>query len=252
MNIRVLGCSGAELPGFNPPAFLIDGSILLDAGTIGAVLDQHEQEEIALIVLSHAHLDHVRGIPSLADNLVVAGSRRKVVIAGLGEVLADLRRHLLNNAIWPDFSAIPSAEEAVLGFLELEPEQELRWGEYRITLCPVNHCVPAAGIIVRKGGKSVVYTGDTGPTDRLWRAMGRVDALVVEVSFPDSLEPLALTAGHLTPGLLARELEKPAELPPKILVTHPKPQHREAIERELAALAIPGLRILGDGSCFEV
>jgi ribonuclease BN (tRNA processing enzyme) len=252
MIVRVLGCSGAELPGFNPPAFLIDGRILLDAGTIGAVLGQKEQEELDLIVLSHAHLDHVRGIPSLADNLVVAGSRRKVVIAGLREVIADLRRHLLNNAIWPDFSAIPSEEEAVLGFLELEPEQELRWGEYRITLCPVNHCVPAAGIIVRKGDGVVVYTGDTGPTDRLWQVMGHADTLVVEVSFPNSLESLALAAGHLTPGLLALELEKPAELPSRILITHPKPQHRERIEQELSLLSIPGLRILEDGSTFEV
>ncbi|MRR34288.1 3',5'-cyclic-nucleotide phosphodiesterase [bacterium] len=252
MNIRVLGCAGAELPGFNPPAFLVDGRILLDAGTIGAVLGQAEQEEIGLIVVTHAHLDHVRGIPSLADNLLVAGSRRKVVIAGLGEVIANLRAHLLNNVIWPDFSAIPSEEEAVLGFLELEAEQELHWEEYRITLCPVHHCVPAAGIILRHGNSSLVYTGDTGPTDCIWKMASDVDALIVEVSFPDHLEALALASGHLTPRLLARELAKLAGLPRRILITHPKPRHLALIERELAELAIPGLKILSDGSAFEV
>jgi ribonuclease BN (tRNA processing enzyme) len=252
MNIRVLGCAGAELPGFNPPAFLVDGRILLDAGTIGAVLGQAEQEEIDLIIVTHAHLDHVRGIPSLADNLAVAGFRRKVVIAGLGEVVGSLRAHLLNNAIWPDFSAIPSEEEAVLGFLEMEAEQELRWGAYRITLCPVRHCVPAAGIIIRHEGSSLVYTGDTGPTDRIWQMAADVDALIVEVSFPDHMESLARTAGHLTPGLLARELEKLAALPRRILITHPKPRHLALIERELGELAIPGLRILVDGYEFEV
>jgi ribonuclease BN (tRNA processing enzyme) len=252
MKITVLGCAGAELPGFNPPAFLVDGRILLDAGTIGSVLGQEEQEELDLVVLTHAHLDHIRGIPSFADNLALAGSRRKVVIAGLGEVIGALREHLLNNAIWPDFSAIPSEEEAVLGFLELEAEQELRWGEYRITLCPVNHCVPAAGIILRHGDSSLVYTGDTGPTERIWQLAGEVDALIVEVSFPDHMEALALTAGHLTPGLLARELDKLAGLPDRILITHPKPRLLEQIRRELGDLAIPGLEILSDGFSFEV
>ncbi|HOP40987.1 MAG TPA: 3',5'-cyclic-nucleotide phosphodiesterase [Geobacteraceae bacterium] len=252
MNIRVLGCSGAELPGHNPPAFLVDQRILLDAGTIGAVLDQQEQEELDLIVVTHAHLDHIRGIPSLADNLAVAGSRRKVVVAGLREVIDALRKHLLNNAIWPDFSAIPTVEEAVLGFLELEPERELRWGAYSLTLCPVNHCVPAAGILLRHGGSSLVYTGDTGPTGRIWQMMETIDALIIEVSFANHLESLALAAGHLTPRLLARELEKIGELPGRILITHPKPRLLPQIERELAELSIPGLSILTDGCMFEV
>lgn len=252
MKVRVLGCSGAEMPGFNPPAFLVDGRILLDAGTIGAVLHQQEQEEIELVVITHAHLDHVRGIPSLADNLVIAGSGRKVIVAGLPEVLGDLRRHLLNNAIWPDFSAIPSREEAVLDFLEVEPGQVLCWGDCRITLCPVHHCVPAAGILLRQGDSSLLYAGDTGPTERIWRMADDVGTLIVEVSFPNAMEKLALAAGHLTPRLLALEMEKPSRLPQRIFVTHPKPGHLAAIERELRDLGITGLSMLRDGMSFEV
>ncbi|HDK41511.1 MAG TPA: 3',5'-cyclic-nucleotide phosphodiesterase, partial [Nitrospirae bacterium] len=33
MKIKVLGCPGAELPGFGLPSFLLDDSILIDAGT---------------------------------------------------------------------------------------------------------------------------------------------------------------------------------------------------------------------------
>jgi ribonuclease BN (tRNA processing enzyme) len=252
VKVRVLGCAGAELPGFNPPAFLVNGRILLDAGTIGAALTQKEQEDLELAVITHAHLDHVRGIPSLADNLVIGGSGRKVIIAGLHQVLGDMRRHLLNNAIWPDFSAIPSEEEAVIDFLEMEPGQVLCWEDCRITLCPVNHCVPAAGILVRQGEASLLYTGDTGPTERIWRMADDIDALIVEVSFPNAMEKLALTAGHLTPRLLAREMEKPSRLPPRILVTHPKPSHLAVIERELRELGIPGMSLLTDGMTFEV
>jgi ribonuclease BN (tRNA processing enzyme) len=240
------------MPGFNPPAFLVNGRILLDAGTIGAVLDQKEQEAIELAVITHAHLDHVRGIPSLADNLVVGGSRRKVIIAGLPLVLRDMRQHLLNNAIWPDFSAIPSEEEAVIDFLALEPGQVLCWGDCRITLYPVNHCVPAAGILLRQGGSSLLYSGDTGPTESIWRMADDIGVLIVEVSFPNSMEKLALAAGHLTPRLLAREMEKPSRLPPRILVTHPKPRHLAVIERELRELGIPGLSLLVEGMTLDV
>jgi len=252
VKVRVLGCAGAEMPGFNPPAFLVNGRILLDAGTIGAVLDQKEQEAIELVVITHAHLDHVRGIPSLADNLVIAGARRRVIIAGLHEVLGDMRRHLLNDAIWPDFSVIPSEEDAVLDFLEMEPGQVLCWGDCRITLCPVHHCVPAAGILIRQGGSSLLYTGDTGPTERIWRMADDISALIVEVSFPNAMEKLALAAGHLTPRLFAREMEKPSRLPPRILVTHPKPRHLAVIERELRDLGIPGLSLLTEGMIVDV
>ncbi len=40
MKLRVLGSAGAEFPHFHPPAFLIDEALLLDAGTIGAVLSE--------------------------------------------------------------------------------------------------------------------------------------------------------------------------------------------------------------------
>ena len=38
MKLRILGSAGAEMPGFRPPAYLIDDVLLLDAGTIGAAL----------------------------------------------------------------------------------------------------------------------------------------------------------------------------------------------------------------------
>ncbi len=56
----ILGSAGAEFPDFRPPAFLIDDSLLLDAGTIGSVLTEDEQWSIRNIFITHAHLDHIR------------------------------------------------------------------------------------------------------------------------------------------------------------------------------------------------
>ena len=71
MKIRVIGCSGAELPGHNAPGFLLDDEIIFDAGSITSVLTAKEQLRIKHIFITHAHLDHIRSIPFLADNIII-------------------------------------------------------------------------------------------------------------------------------------------------------------------------------------
>lgn len=252
MNIRVLGCAGAEFPGFNPPAFLLDGVMLLDAGTTGAVLTAAEQERISHILLTHAHLDHVRGIPFLADNIVVANRRQSLQVLAIPEVIAVLRQHLLNGLLWPDFSVIPSPEEPVIVYRSIVPGETFDAAGYSVRAVPVHHSVPAVGYVISRAGKSFLYSGDTGPTDQLWQAASGLDALLVEVSFPNEMEDLAVTTGHLTSRLLARELAKVRDLPPRIYVTHPKPQHYEQISRELAACGVPCIELLRDGLTIDL
>ena len=252
MIIRVLGSAGAEFPNFNPPAFLVDDVLLIDAGTTGAVLSAAEQERIRYIFLSHAHLDHVRGIPSLADNIVIGNCRAHLEVVSIPEAIATLRTHLLNDTLWPDFSCIPTPEEPVVSYREIEAEEEVQVGDYTVTAYRVNHTVPAVGYIVRSGGKALLYSGDTGPTDRLWEAARGLSAMIVEVSFPNEMEGLALMTGHLTSRLLAIELGKLGELPPRIFITHPKPQYYELIRRELAELGIPQVELLRDGAVIAI
>lgn len=252
MKLRVLGCSGAEFPGHSPSAFLIDDSLLLDAGTVGSVLDEKEQRAISDILITHPHLDHIRSIPLFADNIVVSGRSQTVEVVSVAEVLAAIRSHLMNGVIWPDFSRIPSIEAPVLKYREIGAEQPFEVGEYRILACRVNHTVPAVGYLVTKGETSLLYTGDTGPTERIWELAGDLAAIVVEVSFPSDMEEVALMTGHLTPALLGKELAKLGKLPRRILITHLKPQYRDRIKAELDALAVPGLELLSDGSVYEL
>ncbi|MBJ6749649.1 3',5'-cyclic-nucleotide phosphodiesterase [Geomonas anaerohicana] len=252
MKLRVLGCSGAEFPGHSPSGFLIDGCLLLDAGTVGAALDQEEQRSIEHILVTHCHMDHVRGIPFLADNIVVSGSSQKVQVLGSAEVIAAIGTHVMNGLIWPDFTRIPTPQEPVLRYREVPVEQEFQVGDYAVLACRVNHPVPALGYRVTRDGISLLYTGDTGPTERIWELAGELAALVVEVSFPSAMEEIALLTGHLTPALLAKELAKLARPPRRVLITHLKPQYQEIISSELESLAIPGLELLQDGTTYQL
>lgn len=247
MKIRVLGSAGAELPGFNPPAFLLNDTILIDAGTTGTVLTVGEQELIRHVVLTHAHLDHVRGLPTLADNIVVAERRQTIQVWAIPSVIAILRDHLMNGLLWPDFTSIPDRSTPALAYREITPGSPVLIDGFTVHAIPVHHTVPAVGYIFRSEGASVLYSGDTGPTDQLWQAATDLSAMIIEVSFPNDMAEMALTTGHLTSSLLARELDKLPALPERIFITHPKPQYIDRITAELAALGIPGITLLRDG-----
>lgn len=255
MKMKVLGCSGAEFPGFNPPAFLIDGKILLDAGTIGAYLSENAQWKIRHIIVSHAHLDHIRGIPFLADNIIIKKKKHSVTVIGIAPVLKALKDNLLNNRIWPDFTMIPNVEKAVIRFMKIKPDQRIEVNGYKVTAYRVNHSVPAAGYVIEdKKGKRLLYTGDTGPTHKIWETACRdkIHCAIVEVSFPEKMREMALHTGHLTARLLKKEIEKMKVIPGKILITHPKPQHIKTIRSEIKKLGIPNIRILKDGEVITI
>jgi cAMP phosphodiesterase len=180
MKLKVLGSAGAELVGHNLPAFLLDGCLLLDAGTIGLGLRETEQWKIRDILITHAHLDHIRGIPFLADNLLTSNKRHTVTIISIAHVLDALKKNLLTNVIWPDFTRIPDTKNPVLKLMPIVPGRSFTLPGYKIVAYEVAHSVPAVGYIIEDvSGKRLLYTGDTGPTDALWKAAKRIDCAII-------------------------------------------------------------------------
>jgi ribonuclease BN (tRNA processing enzyme) len=239
MKIQVLGASGSVGRGRNTAAFLIDEFLLLDAGTVSRMLTRRAQAKISHILLSHAHLDHIKSIPFLIDNINLKRRRRSITIYSGREVILDLKKHIFNNRIWPDFSVIPSPEKGMIRYQNVSTKGFFSIRNYRIYAARVDHTVPAYGYLIEdKAGNCLVYSGDSGPTERLWRIMAgkRIRALIVEVSFPNVLRKLALLSGHLTPALLKLEIKKMPVLPEKLFIAHTKKGYRKAIERELQTL----------------
>ncbi len=255
MKIKVLGASGSEVAGHLCPAFCVDDIILLDAGTVGVALNIREESRIRHVFLTHAHFDHIKGLPFLFDNLVTRGMGTALTVMGCRETIDDLRTNLFNERIWPDFTRIPTPDEPVLRYEILWPNRTVTVDGYRVTTEKVNHTVPAFGYVVEnENGKAIAYTGDTGPTDLIWKRMAaaKADCLIVETSFPNRLEEVALHTGHLTPSLLAREIAKMDPAPPRILLMHGKPQFLAEIEEDLRILGRPDIRFLKEGEILEI
>jgi ribonuclease BN (tRNA processing enzyme) len=254
MKLKVLGASGSEFPDFNSPAFLVDDVLLLDAGTIGTKLDEMAQWKIKHILLTHSHLDHIKGIPFLADNIILKKRKHSVTIMAIPDVLRPLRKNLLNNIIWPDFTTIPTTENPVLKVQRIREGRQFRVNTYNIVAHRVNHSVPATGYVLEaRNGKRLLYTGDTGPTDKIWEETRKpIDCAIIEVSMPNSMNQMALLTGHLTASLLKKELKKMRSIPRQILITHPKPQHIARIKKELAKLKMNNIRLLKDGGEYRI
>ena len=109
MKVKILGCSGSEAKGHNPPGFLVNDVMMLDAGTITAALDIDAQSRITDILISHTHLDHIKSLLFLADN-IIGRIKKPVNIRSIPRVLDAIRKHVMNGLIWPDFTRIPTAE----------------------------------------------------------------------------------------------------------------------------------------------
>lgn len=254
--MRVLGSSGAELPGYNSPAFLVDGKLLLDAGTIGTSLSESKQWEVRNILITHSHLDHIKAIPFLADNIVIKQKKHSVTLYATKETLRTLREHLLNDRLWPDFTKISASIYPVLNLKTIVPGRPFAVNGYSVTAYPVSHTVPAVGYVIKNGiGRTLLYTGDTGPTKQIWASSGHIHVLIIEVSFPNSMGELAIKTGHLTPELLGLEIEAMKHLPEKILITHIKPQYMARILKELQDIRKKSktvIQIIKDGRTYEV
>ncbi|HEV8441395.1 MAG TPA: 3',5'-cyclic-nucleotide phosphodiesterase [Methylomirabilota bacterium] len=230
----------------------MDDRILVDAGTVGGALSVAEQVEIEHALISHAHLDHTAGLAFLTDTLAMLSPERHITVAAIAPVVEALRVHAFNDALWPNFTAIPSGARPVLGFRTLVEEAEARVGELWVTPVLVDHTVPTTGFVIHDGETGFVYSGDTGPTEQLWRVareMRGLKAIIVETAFPDRLEALARVSGHLTPDRLRREIDKmPPEVP--IWVYHIKPQLFEETAEELAMIDPSRIHTLEQGKTY--
>jgi cAMP phosphodiesterase len=169
------------------------------------------------------------------------------------ECARTLREDVFNDRLWPDFTRIPDARRPVVEIRPFSPSRPFRIGRYAVRPVPVCHPVESVGFIVSNGGRSFAVSGDTGPTSRLWRQVNaerRLRALFVEMSFPSSMQALADVSGHLTPNTLATELAKLERNGYPVYLYHLKPAYAAELRKELAALRLPGVRVLAVGDEF--
>jgi ribonuclease BN (tRNA processing enzyme) len=252
MKLRALGCFGGNLKGRHLTCFLLNDTVALDAGSITETLTFEEQTRVRHVVISHSHLDHNGSLPFLVDN-VFGLHDGPVVVYSIPAVVDALRRFMFNDELWPDFTRLPSQQFPTLRFQEVQEERPFVIEELTFIPVRVNHITPTVGFVIDDGKSAIIYTGDTGPTARVWEVANRTPnlrAIITEASFPNEKEELANQSGHMTPEMLGRELAK-LNRRVKILVSHVKPRWRSRISRELSAIHSPRIELIQQGKTYR-
>jgi ribonuclease BN (tRNA processing enzyme) len=235
VKIRVLGCSGAIAKDCRTTSFLIDGEVLVDAGTGVGDLSLEEMRRIDFVLLTHSHLDHVAALPLMVDS-VASQRKTPLKIYALAGTIAALKAHIFNNVIWPDFTVIPTVHAPFVTFEEIRVGQTIQINNKFVEVLPAVHTVPAAGYAVTAGTGCWVFTGDTERNPALWARVNQLNVamLVIETAFSNREKDLAKLSLHLSPGVLADELDmiaKDKNYP--IYITHTKPAETDMIMSEI-------------------
>ncbi|MET0189505.1 MAG: MBL fold metallo-hydrolase [Pseudonocardia sediminis] len=194
MRLIVLGCSGSG-PGPGSPAsgYLVeagDARFTLDLGngTFGALQRHLDPWALDAVAFSHLHADHCSDFASLVVH------RRYHPRPPYDATASKLAVHAPGEA--PDrFAAAyaPSAAERagtdltdVFTFHALTPGSTASIGDARLSATPVDHPCETYALRVEHEGRTLVYSGDTGPCDGLVTAARDADVLLCEASWPHS------------------------------------------------------------------
>ncbi len=234
-------------------SYLVDESVVIDAGCVGFLDDPEKQANVRRAFLSHTHLDHIASLPILVENAYRA-HRPGITIYGSAYVIACLKSNIFNWDVWPDFFAISTAETPFLRFETLEPGRSVAVDGLLVTPIEVNHVVPTFGFVIEDENSAIVVSSDTGPTEAIWeraRSTKNLKAVFLEATFPAEMHRLADLSKHLTTATFAREVEK-IDRSVHVIAVHIKARFHEQVVTELEALRLANIEIgrFGIPYCF--
>ena len=233
--------------------FVIDDCVAFDAGSLAMSANSFQKQQIRDIVLSHAHLDHIAGLPLFVDDLF-ASLTEPVRVHATAEVIDIMERDIFNWSVYPRFSELSNDNGGVLEYKQFVPGIEFNVRHLSVQAVSVNHRVPTSGFFVSDDAATIAMTGDTAAMDEFWQSVSEIkelSAVLIECAFPEELKELAEISHHLTPSGLKKELEKFHHPNCPVYVVNLKPMYREQIIRQIQTVGFKNLQILEVGRVYE-
>ncbi len=242
-NIKILGAYGTKGQKNETTSFLISKHNVIDAGNLLRSLGDFAGE-IDGIWITHPHLDHIMDIAYILDSYF-AIRRKPLKLMGSKKTLDAVKQHFLNNVIWPDFSMIKLLHTDEMSVVYQEIEAGVFYDledNTQIKAFLSDHTPDSYGYIVKKNDKAIIISSDTYSLDNLIEEVKKDDcikSMVIECSFPSSMDELALVSKHLTPKLMFEKLKPLKNKGIKLNINHLKPLYEEIIVKEIDSLKAP-------------
>jgi len=215
-------CSGYLLQhdGFN---------LWMDAGngTLSFLQEHIELEQVDAIFISHAHVDHCADVYPFFYQLI---NTRKTVPIYSASCVHDTMNPLVGSDSQKDFAELFDWHPLVAG-------DAAEAGPFRFDVFSAAHSIENATVRIRAGGRTLCYSGDTGPNPDLPVAARGADLFICEASWLEKdeglMEPIHLKASEA--GAAAREADVE-----RLMLTHIWPQNPLDRVREEAATTFDG------------
>jgi ribonuclease Z len=151
-------------------------------------------EDVSALVITHAHIDHIGGLPSLIESFRLSGRRSALPIWALPEVL-DVTRRLIAAY---DFELTLDAWTFDVQLNPVEDGQRVRLAGMEARAVRMDHSVPSIGLRLELAGGALAYTCDTQPTPAI-AILGRgARTLITECTYLQGYELEARANKHMT------------------------------------------------------
>jgi ribonuclease BN (tRNA processing enzyme) len=184
MRLSVIGGSGGY-PGRGRPCsgYLVEADgfgLLLDPGYgVATAFSLDDAPTFDAVLVSHAHPDHC------ADLNPILRARAWAETA-LPPLPVHAQLHALDAVLALDR---PEALDGSYTLCQLEPSGEHTIGPFQVRTAPLPHPRPNVGFRISVRGRSLVYTGDCGPSDDLIQLADGADLLLAEASYARVVPP---------------------------------------------------------------
>ncbi|GAA1150062.1 ribonuclease BN (tRNA processing enzyme) [Kitasatospora gansuensis] len=248
MKLTVVGCSGS-FPSAESPcsSYLIEADgyrVVLDLGNgaLGALQKYCGLYDIDAVLLSHLHADHCIDLCAywVARNYRLEGCPEPVPVYGPAGTADRLARAY-------DMPEQPGMTE-VFDFRTLT-EGSFRLGPLTVTTVRVSHPVETFAFRIEHGGRSLVYSGDTGECAALVELARGADLFLCEAAYTHGKE--TFTAVHLN-GREAGEHAAAAGVG-RLVLTHIPPWTDPEVNRRDAAAVYAGpVELARPGATYEL
>jgi ribonuclease BN (tRNA processing enzyme) len=183
MRLTVVGCAGS-FPGPDSPAscYLLEADgfrLVIDFGngSLGALQKYTGLFDIDAVCLSHLHADHCVDLYSYSVARAFSPAGPQPVIPVYGPARTAERMSYIHG---------PNGDELGLtkrfAFRTLAPGR-MTIGPFDVQLAHMNHPVETFAFRFSAGGRSLVYTGDTGETEAVPELAAGSDVFLSEAAF---------------------------------------------------------------------
>jgi ribonuclease Z len=181
-------------------------SLVVEAGAVALLLDcagsaVHRLRRLGVdplalthVVVTHLHVDHAYGLPSLVRQLGLLGRRAPLAVVCRPEHVEPLHALLAVFRLWERPDLFPVALTPIdLGV----GAEALVAGPLTVRTAPNEHGAMANfAVRVEVGGRALVYSSDTRPCDTVATLARGADTLVHEATFAERDRATARPGSH--------------------------------------------------------